>query len=58
MIKRGDIIWLGVFIVLVLTTLVSGIALPRPEILVYLGIISIIVLVTSWTAATSCGAGA
>ena len=40
-----NIIWLGVFIVLVMTTLISGIALPRPEILVYLGIASIIVLV-------------
>ena len=40
-----NIIWLGVFIWLVVTTLISGIALPRPEILVYLGFASIIVLV-------------
>ena len=39
-----NIIWLGVFIVLVVTTLISGIALPRPELLVYLGFASIIVL--------------
>jgi hypothetical protein len=39
-----NIIWLGVFIILVVTTLISGIALPRPEFLVYLGIVSIIVL--------------
>ena len=40
-----NIIWLGVFIVLTLTTLTSGIALPRPEFLVYLGFASIAVLV-------------
>ena len=40
-----NIVWLGVFVVLVLTTLTSGIALPRPEILVYLGFASILVLV-------------
>jgi len=39
-----NIIWLGVFIILVVTTLISGIALPRPEFLVYLGFASIIVL--------------
>ncbi len=40
-----NIVWLGVFIILTGTTLTSGIALPRPEILVYLGFASIIVLV-------------
>jgi hypothetical protein len=40
-----NIIWLGVFVVLVVTTLISGIALPRPELLVWLGFASIIVLV-------------
>jgi Na+-transporting methylmalonyl-CoA/oxaloacetate decarboxylase gamma subunit len=39
------IVWLGIFIVLTVTTLTSGIAYPRPEILVYLGIASIIFLV-------------
>ncbi len=40
-----NIIWLAVFIVLTMTTLTSGIALPRPELLVYLGFASIAVLV-------------
>ena len=40
-----NIVWLGVFIVLVVTTLTSGIALPRPEILVYFGYASIVVLI-------------
>lgn len=40
-----NIIWLAVFVVLTVTTLTSGIALPRPEILVYFGYASIIVLV-------------
>ncbi len=40
-----NIVWLGVFIVLTVTTLTSGIALPRPELLVYLGFASILVLI-------------
>lgn len=40
-----NIVWLGIFIVLTVTTLTSGIAYPRPELLVYLGIASIIFLV-------------
>ena len=40
-----NIIWLAVFILLTATTLTSGIALPRPEILVYFGFASIILLV-------------
>jgi hypothetical protein len=40
-----NILWLGVFIVLTISTLTSGIALPRPEILVWLGVASIILLV-------------
>lgn len=40
-----NIVWLGIFIILTITTLTSGIAYPRPEILVYLGIASIIFLV-------------
>ncbi len=40
-----NIVWLAVFIVLTATTLTSGIALPRPELLVYLGFASIAVLV-------------
>lgn len=40
-----NIVWLAVFIVLTVTTLTSGIALPRPEILVYFGFASIIVLI-------------
>jgi hypothetical protein len=40
-----NIVWLGVFIILTVTTLTSGIALPRPELLVYLGFASIFVLV-------------
>jgi hypothetical protein len=40
-----NIIWLGVFILLTVTTLNSGIALPRPEILVWLGVASIILLI-------------
>ncbi len=39
-----NIIWWGVLIVLTGTTLTSGIALPRPEFLVYLGFASIILL--------------
>lgn len=39
-----NIVWLAVFIVLTVTTLTSGIALPRPEFLVYFGYISIAVL--------------
>ncbi len=40
-----NIVWLAVFIVLTVTTLTSGIALPRPELLVYLGFASIAVLI-------------
>ena len=40
-----NIVWLGVFIVLTGTTLTKGIALPRPEVLVYLGFVSIAVLI-------------
>ncbi len=40
-----NIVWLGVFIILTGTTLTSGIALPRPEILVYFGFASIILLI-------------
>lgn len=39
-----NIVWLGVFIILTVTTLTSGIAYPRPEFLVYMGIASIIFL--------------
>ena len=39
-----NIVWLAVFVILTVTTLSSGIALPRPEILVYFGYASIIVL--------------
>ncbi|MDZ4768934.1 MAG: hypothetical protein SGJ24_07385 [Chloroflexota bacterium] len=49
------IVLTGIFIVLTLTTLTSGIAYPRPEVLVYMGIASIFimilgVLVTLWRA--------
>lgn len=40
-----NILWLGVFVILTVTTLTSGIALPRPELLVYLGFVSIAILV-------------
>lgn len=40
-----NIVWLAVFIILTVTTLTSGIALPRPEILVWLGVASIILLI-------------
>ncbi len=40
-----NILWLAVFIILTVTTLTSGIALPRPEILVWLGFASIILLI-------------
>jgi hypothetical protein len=40
-----NIVWLAVFIILTVTTLSAGIALPRPEILVWLGVASIILLV-------------
>jgi len=40
-----NIVWLAVFILLTATTLTSGIALPRPEILVYFGFASITLLV-------------
>jgi hypothetical protein len=40
-----NIVWLAVFIILTVTTLSSGIALPRPELLVWLGFASIILLV-------------
>lgn len=45
------IIWTGVFIILSTTSLTSGIALPRPEFLVYLGFISagILVIATIYT---------
>jgi hypothetical protein len=39
-----NIVWLAVFVILTATTLTSGIALPRPEILVYFGFASIIIL--------------
>ena len=40
-----NIVWLAVFILLTVTTLTSGIAYPRPEILVYLGVAAIVLLV-------------
>lgn len=40
----GNVVWLVIFILLTVTTLTAGIALPRPEILVYLGIAAIILL--------------
>jgi hypothetical protein len=40
-----NILWLAIFIILTVTTLTAGIALPRPEILVWLGVASIILLV-------------
>src|SRR5436190_9837550 len=40
-----NIVWLIVFIILTGTTLTAGIALPRPELLVWLGFASIILLV-------------
>jgi hypothetical protein len=39
-----NIVWLGAFIILTVTTLTAGIAYPRPEFLVYMGIASIIFL--------------